>query len=311
MNLPARVSIREVGPRDGLQSEPPLPVEDRARLISVLSRTGIRKMEAVSFVSPNAVPAMANAPDVWAAVDHNPEVAYSALVPNRKGAEAALQAGGFASLQAFLAVSDGYNQKNVGKSVDESIRDVADVVAAARTEGVPVEVSISAAFGDPYEGDVEPDRVLGLTEKLLSIGASGFSLGDTTGMATPSRVWDLLGTLRERLRDVPLNLHFHDTRGTGMANVLAALQVGADDFDASIGGLGGSPFAPGANGNVATEDLVHMLTDMGIETGVDLDALLGASRLVEELVGRRVASQVAKAGPRWALEPKVERTRAR
>ena len=309
--LPRRVTIREVGPRDGLQSESPLPVDDRAHLISLLSRTGLPEIEAVSFVSPNAVPAMANAEDVWARVERNEAVRYSALVPNRKGAEAALAVGGFQSLQTFLAVSDGYNQKNVGKSVHESINDVADVVAVARAAGVPVEVSISAAFGDPYDGDVEPGRVLGLAEKLLSVGVTGFSLGDTTGMATPSRVWDLLGVLQDRLSGVPFNLHFHDTRGTAMANVLAALQAGADDFYASVGGLGGSPFAPGANGNVATEDLVHMLTDMGIETGVDLDRVLDASHLAEELVGHSVPSQVSKAGPRWTVPPDAKKEAAR
>ena len=309
--LPAHVTVREVGPRDGLQSESPISVEDRARLLSLLSGTGVSKIEAVSFVSPKAVPAMANPDDVWARVDRNPDVQYSALVPNRKGAEAALAAGGFSSLQAFLAASDGYNEKNVGKSVAESIKDVADVVTAARAEGVPVEVSISAAFGDPYDGDVDPEDVLGLAEKLLSVGVTGFSLGDTTGMATPPRVWDLLGTLQERLSGVPLNLHFHDTRGTAMANVLAALEFGADDFDASIGGLGGSPFAPGANGNVATEDLVHMLIDMEIHTGVDFEALLEAARVVEELVGHPVPSQVSKAGPRWEMRPQSKRLTAR
>ncbi|HEX2267824.1 MAG TPA: hydroxymethylglutaryl-CoA lyase [Actinomycetota bacterium] len=298
--LPSRVTIREVGPRDGLQSESPISVEDRARLISMLSRTGIPKIEAVSFVSPKAVPAMANPDEVWSRVERNPDVRYSALVPNRKGAEAALEAGGFHSLQAFIAASDGYNQSNVGKSVDASIKDVADVVSVARGEGVPVEVSISAAFSDPYDGDVDPDRVLGLAEKLLSIGAAGFSLGDTTGMATPTRVWVLLDVLRERLPEVPFNLHFHDTRGTAMANVLAALQAGCEEFDSSIGGIGGSPFAPGAGGNVSTEDLAFMLTDMGIETGISsVEELLGASRFLTDVLGHPLRSHVLEAGGRW------------
>jgi hydroxymethylglutaryl-CoA lyase len=300
LKLPPRVVIREVGPRDGLQSEKPLSVEDRARLIDALSATGVPKIEAVSFVSPKAVPAMANAAEVWRRVNRAAGVAYSALVPNRRGAETALEAGGFASLQAFLAASDGYNSKNVGKSVEESVHDVADVVAAARSGAVPVEVSISAAFGDPYEGDVQPGRVLEVAERVLGAGADGISLGDTTGMGTPARVWEVVGLLRERLPEVPLNLHFHDTRGTAMANVVAALQVGVTEFDASIGGLGGSPFAPGANGNLATEDLAHMLIDMGTEVGIDFDRLMEASRLAEELVGHPLASQVSKAGPRWA-----------
>jgi hydroxymethylglutaryl-CoA lyase len=299
--LPSRVTIREVGPRDGLQSESPISVDDRAQLISMLSRTGIPKIEAVSFVSPKAVPSMANPDEVWARVERTPDVRYSALVPNRKGAEAALEAGGFHSLQAFLAVSDGYNQANVGKPVTESIKDVAHVVAVAKQESVPVEVSISAAFGDAYEGDVEPGRVLGLAEKLLSVGATGFSLGDTTGMATPTRVWRLVETLRDRIPDVALNLHFHNTRGTAMANVLAALEAGCDEFDSSIGGIGGSPFAPGAGGNVSTEDLAHMLIDMGIDTGIsNLEAILEVSDFLRGVLGHPLRSQVLEAGPRWS-----------
>jgi hydroxymethylglutaryl-CoA lyase len=298
-DLPARVAIREVGPRDGLQSEDPLPIEARAKLITALSGTGVRRIEAVSFVSPKAVPAMADAADVWAMVERRPDVAYSALVPNRRGAEAALEAGGFSSLQSFLAASDGYNVKNVGKPVEDSLRDVAEVVDVARGASVPVEVSISASFGDPFEGDVAPERVLEVAGRVLDVGVVAISLGDTTGMATPTRVWSVVGLLRDKLSDIPLNLHFHDTRGAAMANVLAALELGIGDFDASVGGLGGSPFAPGAGGNVATEDLVHMLMDMGIETGVDLDRVLEAARLVETLVGHPVPSRVSKAGPRW------------
>ncbi|TMK96211.1 MAG: hydroxymethylglutaryl-CoA lyase, partial [Actinobacteria bacterium] len=223
LTLPQRVTIREVGPRDGLQAEKPLAVEARARLIDALSATGVPKIEAVSFVSPTAVPAMAEAAEVWKRVHPAKDVAYSALVPNRRGAEAAAEAGGFASLQAFLGAAEGYNRKNLGKSVAESVGDVADVVAVARSAGLPVEVSISAAFGDPYEGDVAPQRVLEVAERVLSVGAQSISLGDTTGMGTPTGVWEVVGLMRDRLGEVPLNLHFHDTRGTAMANVLAAL----------------------------------------------------------------------------------------
>jgi hydroxymethylglutaryl-CoA lyase len=305
--LPTRVSIREVGPRDGLQSEPPLTVEDRIRFIDALSGCGFRKIEAVSFVSPKAVPAMAGAAEVWAGVEKHPEVEYSALVPNRRGAEEAVRAGGFAALQAFLAASDGYNRKNVGKSVDESMEDVRQVVVVARSAGVPVECSISAAFGDPYEGDVAPGTVVDVAARLVDSGVAALSLGDTTGMATPTRVWDVVGLLRDRLPAVPLNLHFHDTRGTAMANVLAALEVGLTEFDASVGGLGGSPFAPGANGNLATEDVVHMLMDMGVEVGIQFPRLLEASQLAATLVGHPLASQVSKAGPRWSGWPQRAR----
>lgn len=297
--LPPRVAIREVGPRDGLQGETPLPVQDRIRLIDALSGCGFGKIEAVSFVSSKAVPAMADAAAVWAGMARHHDIEYSALVPNRKGAEQAVRAGGFGSLQAFLAASDGYNRKNVGKGVDESFTDVADVVDVGRGAGVAVECSISAAFGDPYEGEVAPTRVIEVAERLIAIGVSAVSLGDTTGMATPTRVWDVVGALRERLPELPLNLHFHDTRGTAMANVLAALEAGITEFDASVGGLGGSPFAPGANGNLATEDVVHMLADMGVETGVDLDRVIEAAHLAEKLVGHPPNSQVSKAGPRW------------
>ena len=299
--LPEMVTIREVGPRDGLQSEEPLPPADRARLIEAVSATGVPKVEAVSFVSARAVPAMADAEGVWARVMPNPAVHYSALVPNVRGAAAAVAAGGFQSLQAFLAASDGYNVRNVGKRVAESILDVAEVVVLATAEGLPVECTVSAAFGDPYDGDVAPRTVLDVVGRLLDSGVAGISLGDTTGMATPTRVWDLLESLADRVQAVPLNLHFHDTRGTAMANVLAALQAGVTEFDASVAGLGGSPFAPGAGGNVATEDLVHMLADMGIHTGVDLDRVLEAAALAGSLLGRSPSSRVSTAGPRWAV----------
>jgi hydroxymethylglutaryl-CoA lyase len=298
--LPDRMTIREVGPRDGLQAEKPLPVEARVRLIDALSLAGLRKIEAVSFVSPKAVPAMADAGEVWSRVRKVDGVAYSALVPNRRGAEEAVAAEGFASLQAFISATEAYNKKNVGKTVEESVRDVGDVVDVGRAAGVPVEVSISAAFGDPLEGDVPPERVAAFAGRLVDRGVAGISLGDTTGMASPTRVWDLVGRIRERLPETPLNLHFHDTRGTAMANVLAALEVGVTEFDASIGGLGGSPFATGANGNVATEDLVHMVSDMGIECGVSVERLSDAASLAEQLLGRELPGHISRAGPRWS-----------
>ena len=306
--LPRRVTIREVGPRDGLQSEKPLSVDERATLITDLSRTGIPKIEAVSFVSPMAVPAMADAAEVWARVERKPGVRYSALVPNARGARAALAAGGFASLQAFVAASDGYNRHNLGKPVTESIEDVGAVVAEARQTAVAVECSISSAFGDPFDGDVAPDQAIDVAQRLVDVGVVGISFGDTTGMATPSRVWDLVEQYRKRLSQVRLNLHFHDTRGTAMANVLAALEMGCDEFDASIGGIGGSPFAPGAGGNVATEDLVHMLMDMGIETGVtSLVGLLDVSGFLQDALGHPLRSGVVEAGPRWSVSAPLER----
>jgi hydroxymethylglutaryl-CoA lyase len=307
--LPSRVTIREVGPRDGLQSEEPISVEDRATLISDLSRTGIRKIEAVSFVSPTAVPAMADAAEVWARVERRPEVAYSALVPNARGAEVALQAGGFASLQGFLAASDGYNRHNVGKTVKESIEDMRAVARITGEAGVPLECSISSAFGDPFEGDVSPHRVVDVAEQLAEAGVEGISLGDTTGMATPTRVWEAVGLLRDRLPGLTLNLHFHDTRGTAMANVLAGLEAGCEEFDASVGGIGGSPFALSAVGNVATEDLTHMLMDMGIETGVhSVEGVMEIAEWLEGVLGHAVPSRVLRAGPRWSATAPLERS---
>jgi hydroxymethylglutaryl-CoA lyase len=308
-NLPPRVTIREVGPRDGLQSEQPVSVEDRARLISSLSRTGVRKIEAVSFVSPKAVPAMAGAADVWALVERSPEVAYSALVPNARGAQAAVEAGGFASLQGFLAASDGYNRHNVGKTVEESIEDMRAVTRVAGEAGIAFECSISSAFGDPFEGEVPSKRVVEVAERLADAGTEGISLGDTTGLATPTRVWDLVEVFHDRLSHVRLNLHFHDTRGTAIANVLAGMEAGCEEFDASIGGIGGSPFAPSSGGNVATEDLVHMLMDMGIETGVrSLEGLMEISQWLEGVLGHQVSGRVLHAGPRWSATAPLERS---
>jgi hydroxymethylglutaryl-CoA lyase len=266
------------------------------RFIDAVSRTGITKVEAVSFVSARAVPAMAGAAEVWARIDRVDGVAYSALVPNRRGAEAAAEAGGFASLQAFLAASDGYNNRNLGKSVEESVADVRDVIEVGADAGIPVEVTVSAAFGDPYEGHVEPATVLDLAARMVDGGAAGISLGDTTGAATPQRVTEMVRRFLDRFASVPLNLHFHDTRGAAIANVCAAIQRGAREFDASAGGLGGSPFAPGAGGNVATEDLVWLLEDMGVPTGVDLDAAMGAARLAQELIGHPVPGRLLAAG---------------
>jgi hydroxymethylglutaryl-CoA lyase len=260
-------------------------------LIEALSATGVPKIEAVSFVSPKAVPAMAGAADVWAKMEKRQGVEYSALVPNRRGAEAAVEAGGFASLQAFTAASDSYSLKNVGVPVDQSIELVREVIAAGTGAGLPVEVSISTVFGDPDEGPVSPGQVLAVARRVADEGAVGISLGDTTGMGSPSGVIELVAVFREELPEVRLNLHLHDTHGTALANALAALEAGVTEFDASVGGLGGSPFAPGANGNLATEDLVRTLRDMRVETGIDPGRLQEAADLAESLVGHPLPSR--------------------
>ncbi len=301
-DLPDRISLREVGPRDGLQNEAPVPTGSKVALINALSRTGLSRIEAVSFVHPKAIPSMADADQVWSAVRRSPDVRYSALVPNLRGAQRALDAG-FREIEVVVSASDTHNRKNVNRSTEESLDDIAVLLQAAHDVDATCQVIVSTAFGCPYEGDVPVDRVLDVVGRALADGADGVSYGDTTGMATPSRVTALVGQTRMRFPDAALNLHFHNTRGTGLANVLAALQLGVVDFDASVGGLGGCPYAPGATGNVCTEDLVHMVEDMGVDTGVDLDALLLAAREAERLVGRTLPSQILRAGPRTQLTP--------
>jgi hydroxymethylglutaryl-CoA lyase len=301
MIWPDRVRIREVGPRDGIQSEKTtISTADKVRLIDSLSRTGVRYIEAVSFVSPTAVPQMADARKVWRAINRHNTVFYSALVPNRRGAEIAIECG-VDGLQVFIASTDSYNLKNVRRTVEESLVEVGQVAGLATEAGVPVHGTISTAFGCPYEGDVDPARVVELSARLVEHGIGAISYGDTTGMGTPRRVTDLVDALRAELVDLDINMHFHDTRGTGLANVVAALDAGIDFFDASVGGMGGSPFATGATGNIATEDVVHMLSDMRIETGIDLEPLLDAARLAQELVGAELPSKLLKAGPRWGV----------
>lgn len=303
MTWPSKVRIREVGPRDGIQSEKAdVPTRDKIRLVEALGATGLGYIEAVSFVSPKAIPQMADARDVWDGIRRNPDVFYSALVPNRRGAETAAEAG-LDGMQVFIAASESYNQRNVRRSVRESIANVADVVAVGREAGIPVEGTISTAFGDPYEGDVAPARVVEVTRWMMDEGIDTISYGDTTGMATPRRVRDVVDALRSNVEGIQINMHFHDTRGTGLANVVTALEMGIDYFDASVGGMGGSPYAEGATGNVATEDLVHMLQDMGIFTGIDLQALLDAARLAQDLVAGPLPGKLLRAGPRWELAP--------
>jgi hydroxymethylglutaryl-CoA lyase len=299
VSYPRSVRIREVGPRDGIQSEKAqVTTEDKVRLIDALSASGLRYIEAVSFVSARAVPQMADAREVWAGIHHHPEVFYSALVPNRKGAEIAAEVG-VDGIQVFIAASDSYNLRNVHKTVRDSMLDVKEVAAVATEARMPVEGSISTAFGCPYEGDVAPARVVEVSRWMADEGISTISFGDTTGMGTPRRVHDVVDALHESLPDLTLNMHFHDTRGTGLANVLTALQLGVDYFDSSVGGMGGSPFAEGATGNIATEDLVHMLSDMEIDTGVDIYALLEAGRVAQEVIAGELPSKVLKSGPRW------------
>jgi hydroxymethylglutaryl-CoA lyase len=290
--LPAAVQIREVGPRDGLQIEKPLGPAERAELVLSLVDAGVVRIEAVSFVSPSAVPAMAHAAEVLSLLDLPRAVTVTALVPNVRGAEMALAAG-IGELTVTVSVSETYNQRNVHMTTEQSVNVVTDICALASSAGIPVDAVVSCSFGSPYEGDISPGEVGILCERLRSAGANAVTLADTTGMATPRVLSDVLA-----VTGTDIGLHLHDTRGTALVNLFAALQAGVVRFDTAIGGLGGSPFAHGAGGNVATEDVVSLLDDLGVVTGIDLIKLISVSAQVEELVGHRVPSRVAHAGPR-------------
>ncbi len=288
------VSIREVAPRDGLQNEEPVATEAKVRLLDALSGTGVGRIEAVSFVHPKAIPQMADADEVWARAWHNPDVRYSALIPNARGAERAIKAG-FREIEVVVSASDTHNRRNLNRSTAESLDGIAALIPVVHESGATLEVVVATSFGCPFEGDIAPERVAGIVERVRADGADRIAFGDTTGMATPRRVRDLLSVVRPDL------LHFHDTRGTGLANVLTALELGITEFDASTGGIGGCPYAPGASGNIATEELVHMLEDMGIGTGIDLEALIAVAEMAEKLLGRTLPSGVLRAGPRTRL----------
>ncbi|BCJ43653.1 hydroxymethylglutaryl-CoA lyase [Actinoplanes ianthinogenes] len=288
------VSIREVAPRDGLQNEDPVPTDGKVELIDALSRTGVRRIEAVSFVHPKAIPQMADADEVWSRITRDPDVRYSALIPNTRGAQRALAAG-FREIEVVVSASDTHNRRNLNRSTDESLDDIAGLIPLVHEAGGTLEVIVATSFGCPYEGDIAPERVAGIVARVRADGADRIAFGDTTGMATPRRVRDLLSEVRPDL------LHFHNTRGTGLANIVTALELGVTEFDASAGGLGGCPYAPGASGNVATEEVVHMLHDMGFDTGIDLDRLIEAAELAERLVSRSLPSGVLRAGPRTRL----------
>ena len=288
------VSIREVAPRDGLQNEEPIATESKVRLIDALGETGVRRIEAVSFVHPKAIPQMADADEVWAQVTRRPGIRYSALIPNSRGARRAIAAG-FREIEVVVSASDTHNRRNLNRSTAESLDDITQLIPLIHDSGATIEVIVATSFGCPFEGDIDPDRVAGIVARVRADGADRIAFGDTTGMATPRRVRDLLSAVRPDL------LHFHNTRGTGLANILTALDLGITEFDASVGGIGGCPYAPGASGNVATEEVVHMLHDMGLDTGVDLERLIAVARLAERIVGRTLPSGVLRAGPRTQI----------
>ena len=290
MSLPEAIAIREVGPRDGLQAEEPLGVEERVRLVEALASAGATDIEAVAFVSPKAVPSMAGAAEVMAAIERRSGVRYWALVPNLRGAQLALEAA-VDALSVTLSASPTYSEKNTKMTVEEALEGLSAIASTA--EGLPIDAVISCAFGSPYEGEIAPAEVAALSRRCLEAGATSLTLADTTGMATPRRIDDVLA-----LTGAGVGLHLHETRGTGLVNAYAAMQSGVTRFDTSVGGLGGSPFAAGAAGNLATEALVHVCDDLGIETGLDLSALVEIARRLEGALGHAVPSAVAAAGGR-------------
>jgi hydroxymethylglutaryl-CoA lyase len=286
-----------VGPRDGLQNEAVnVPTADKIRLIEALAEAGIRRMEATSFVAPKWIPNLADAGEVLAGIRRQPGVTYAALVPNMKGLERALAARVDEAV-IFLSASETHSQKNINKSIAEALETYAEVATRAKQAGLRLKGAISTCFGCPYEGDVDPAVLVRIAAALADMGVDEVGISDTTGMANPRQVYALVLQVADRVSVEKLSLHFHDTRGTALANVLAGLQAGVTIFDGSVGGLGGCPYAKGATGNVATEDLVHMLHEMGIETGVDLERLIPCAKLAQSLVGRPLDSHVGKSGP--------------
>jgi len=301
MSLPARADVREVGPRDGFQNEPEvIPTDAKVALIDRLARTGLRRLEVTSFVRADVVPQLADAAEVLERVDVPEGVAVSVLVPNERGLEHALaHRDRIDEVSVFLSASESHNRANVNRSVEESLAGLESVLATAGEAGLRRVAVIATSFGCPYEGRVDPERVLGIAQRLAAAGAAEVGFGDTTGMANPVQVRDFFTRAGERLGEaaVQLTAHFHNTRGQGLANVLAALEAGCTSYESSFGELGGCPVPAGATGNIATEDLVSMLHEMGIETGIDLDALLGASRAARDVLGRPLGSHTLVAGP--------------
>ncbi|TMF05345.1 MAG: hydroxymethylglutaryl-CoA lyase [Chloroflexi bacterium] len=301
---PRRVRIVEVGPRDGLQNEAAaIPTNVKVRFVDLLSEAGFNWIEVTSFVHPRAVPQMADADEVFRAIGKKPGVRYVALVPNPRGLDRALAAG-VEDIALFVAASESFSRANINRSIEQSLEDAHQVTTASRLAGARVRAYISVAFGCPYEGPVSPARVLPVAERLFELGAEEVVLGDTIGVATPSDVSRLMDVLLPLAPADRWGMHFHDTRGMALANVMASLDVGLSHFDSSAGGLGGCPFAgPGAAGNVATEDLLYLLDGVGVEHRVDLDRVLEASRFIVDAVGHPLTSKVYQAGGRLTTIP--------
>jgi hydroxymethylglutaryl-CoA lyase len=296
------VKIREVGPRDGFQNEPDrIPTADKVRLVEALAASGVKRLEVTSFVRADVIPQLADAAEVLDRIQVPDDVQLSVLVPNPRGLENALRhRDRFHEVGLFVSASETHNQRNVNRSVDESMTGLDAMIPEVRAAGLHCETVIAVAFGCPYEGPVPRERVFELAARMAAAGASEVGFGDTTGMANPRQVREFFAAAQEALLGIELTAHFHNTRGQGLANVLAAHDVGIRSFESSFGELGGCPVPPGSTGNVATEDVVSMFHEMGVETGIDLELLLEASRDVQRVLGRRLGSHVLVAGPvRW------------
>src|SRR5919201_3105324 len=298
-DLPSSVRIREVGPRDGFQNEPEvIATEEKVRLIGMLVASGISRLEVTSFVRPDVIPQLADAEEVLTRVERPDGVSYSVLIPNQKGLERALaHRERFDEVNVFLSASETHNRKNINRSVEESLMELERTIARTREAGLRCEGAISVSFGCPYEGEVPPERVFGIAQRLAAAGCEEVAFGDTTGMANPRGVREFFAAARERLGGVELTAHFHNTRGQGLANVLAALEQGIDSFESSFGELGGCPVPPGSTGNISTEDLASMLHEMGVETGIDLAKLIEASSEAQKVLGRPLGAHLLTAGP--------------
>ena len=301
MTRPTKVEVTEVGPRDGLQAEPRfVETEIKIQLINDLIEAGVPRIEFSSFVSPRAVPQLADVAEVFEGIDRSSSTVLAALVPNAKGAERAVDAGVHETID-FLSASESHNKKNVNRSVEESLAGFEEVARIAAGSNIPVQGVSATAFGCPFEGDVPIEQLGRIAQHYSELGFKGIGLGDTTGMATPPIVRLAVKYLQDTLPELPIGLHFHNTRGLGLVNVMAGLDEGIDQFDASFGGIGGCPFAPKATGNICTEDLVYLLHEMNIDTGIDLQALMTIATQVETVVGHNLPGQVMKAGPRLDL----------
>lgn len=298
-SLPATVKVREVGPRDGFQNEPEqISTADKIRLIDALARTGLKRVEAASFVRADVIPQLADAAEVLTAISIPADVSIAVLAPNQRGLDAALQyAERIDEVIVFLSASETHNMKNINRPVDDSLATVQALLPQIAAAGLRPLASVATSFGCPYEGHVAAERVYELAEAMAAAGAQEISFGDTTGMANPRQVREFYAGALERLPGVELTAHFHNTRGQGLANALAALESGVESFESSFGELGGCPVPPGSTGNIATEDLISMLHEMGVGTGVDLEALLDASRDVQAVLGRPLGSHLLTAGP--------------